>query len=311
MSWHSPLRCAVSLALCAGVWTSFAGSGNARNCSCNNIGLGICIPDFACSQAQKQIYLDVGKAVEKGTYDTGAAIEKAVKDSTITQMKILATGYAQLADPGKEDVGYGLYSYAVLTSHSDQTSAFLGEIFKSIPPIEDTVAQRAQLNIFYIPIKRDASSSFAESAKTLEQKPNELGARYSQSFYDYKMARSVLYHICNPPAETIRELCEGDFSRGPYIFTYSKPASTLEPVPPPFLFVDLSDIDARAYGEIVAAFRAQVKREDIADGVRINSLRLRLLNIALKASDIIGPVKKAMADIVHPGSDKPEDTSKK
>ena len=142
MGWYSPLRYAIGLALYAGVLTSFSGSSNARNCSCNNIGLGICIPDLACSQAQKQIYLDVGKAIEKGAYDAGATIEKAAKDSTITQMKILATGYAQLADPGKEDAGYGLYSYAVLTSHSDQTSAFLGEIFKSIPPIEDTVAQQ-------------------------------------------------------------------------------------------------------------------------------------------------------------------------
>ena len=97
----------------------------------------------------------------------------------------------------------------------------------------------------------------------------------------------------------MRELCAGDMARGPYIFTYASPASKLEPVPPPFLFVDLSDVDPRAFGEYVSAFRAQVKREDISDGERVNSLRLKILNIVLKASDQVGPVQKAIAGIVH------------
>jgi hypothetical protein len=115
------------------------------------------------------------------------------------------------------------------------------------------------------------------------------------------MARAILNHLCNPPADTMREFCQGDTSRGPYIFTYAKPASSLEPVPPPFLFVNLSDVDARAFGEFISAFQAQVKREDIADGARIESLRLKILPIVLKAARLIGPVAKAVADIVHSG----------
>ena len=88
-------------------------------------------------------------------------------------------------------------------------------------------------------------------------------------------------------------------ARGPYIFTYAKPASKIEPVPPPFLFVDLSDVDPRAFGELVSAFRAQVKREDITDGARVNSLRLKILEVVLKASDIVGPVQKTVADVLH------------
>jgi hypothetical protein len=73
----------------------------------------------------------------------------------------------------------------------------------------------------------------------------------------------------------------------------------LEPVPPPFLFVDLSDVDLQAFGEYVAAFKAQVKREDISDGARINSLRLQVLNVALKGAGLVGPVEKAIANMIH------------
>jgi hypothetical protein len=113
------------------------------------------------------------------------------------------------------------------------------------------------------------------------------------------MARQILNNICNPPAEAVRGLCEGDMSRGPYIFTYSRPGSTLKPVHPPFLFVDLSDVDPRAFGEFIAAFRAQVTREDISDGAKINTLRLQVLKITLKAGDFVVPVRKSIADIIH------------
>jgi hypothetical protein len=88
-------------------------------------------------------------------------------------------------------------------------------------------------------------------------------------------------------------------SRGPYIFTYEKPASDMEPVPPPFLFVDLSDIHPGAFPEFVSAFRAQVKREDIQDGAKIDTVRLGLLQLVLKASDWLPQMQKAVADIVR------------
>jgi hypothetical protein len=127
----------------------------------------------------------------------------------------------------------------------------------------------------------------------------ELGREFSSALYDYRMARTILNHICNPPASAVRKLCQGDMSRGPYLFTYAKPASVLVPIPPPFLFVDLSDVNPRAFGEFIAAFRAQVKREDISDGARVNTFRLTLLNIVLGAKDLVSPVRKSIADIVY------------
>ena len=100
------------------------------------------------------------------------------------------------------------------------------------------------------------------------------------------MARTLLNHLCDSPAEEIKAVCEGDLSRGPYIFSYAKPASKVAPVPPPFLFMDMSDVHERAFPEFIAAFTAQVKREDISDRAKIDTLRLKLLSIILTAADL-------------------------
>ena len=71
------------------------------------------------------------------------------------------------------------------------------------------------------------------------------------------------------------------------------------PVPPPFLFIDLSDVHERAFPEVIAAFMAQVKRKDISDRAKIDTLKLKLLSIVLTGASWVAPVQKAMADIVH------------
>jgi hypothetical protein len=215
------------------------------------------------------------------------------------RLRILETGYSHLSELGKEDGGYGLYSYAILPSESRRAAIFLNQLFKEIPSIGDTSAQRSQLNIFYVPLKKDREGDFATLIQTSGASPEKIGAEYSRSFYDYRIARALLDHVCNPPADSIRELCDGDLSRGPYIFTYASPASSMDSVPPPFLFVDLSNVHEQAFGELIAAFRSQVKRDDISDQARIRTLRLTILEIALTAADWVNPVQKAIAEIVH------------
>jgi hypothetical protein len=291
------------------LFATAVGNANAT-CFCMRIGGGICVPDPACEQ--------FGRAVDKAVHDTGALIEKAAKNpatageaaqeagkivaktsASYTSLRILETGYSQLQDLGKEEAGYGLYSYAVLTSDSPRSAALLGEIFKAIPPVEDTAAKRAQLNIFYIPIKSDKGDAFADLVKASGTDKMKLGAEFSATLYNNIMARAILDHVCNPPADSMKDLCQGPMAEGPYIFTYAKPASGLEPVPPPFLFVDLSNIRAEAFPEYVSAFRAQVKQEDVADGAKIHSLRLAILNIALTAAVLVDPIKNAVAGIVR------------
>jgi hypothetical protein len=224
--------------------------------------------------------------------------------------KILETGYSLLKDIGGEEQVYGLYSYAILVNDSDRSAKFLGNVFgdrfNAIPPIEETVAQPSQTNILYIPLKLNKAKEWSKGLKLGKQAT--LRAAYAKNFYDYKMSRTLLNHLCVSPAIEIRRACEGDLSRGPYIFAYARPASKVTPVPPPFLFMDLSDVHERAFPEIIAAFRAQVKRDDISDRAKIDTLRLKLLSIVLAAGDWLVPVQRAIADIVHsPGGQTEKD----
>jgi len=215
------------------------------------------------------------------------------------QQAMPGTGYDQLRGLGREAAGYGLYSYGVLTAASPRSAAFLGEIFKSMPPIGGTGAARAQLNIFYIPTKNGTVLDLAALAEASRNGQTKVAVRYSEAMYDYKTARAILNHLCNPPAKAMTSLCKGPMTGGPYILANARPASSLEPVPPPFLFVDLSDINPSAYPEFISAFRAVVKQEDVTDDAKLHSLQLKVLNLSLTAADWTPRVKKSIVDILH------------
>ena len=100
-----------------------------------------------------------------------------------------------------------------------------------------------------------------------------------------------------------------DLSDGPYLFTYTEPASSLSPIPPPFLFLDLTMVHRRAYGEFLAAYKAQVKRPDYADSEKLASFRLTLLNITLHAADWVDPIKSAVSEIIHYEKDVARDST--
>jgi hypothetical protein len=219
------------------------------------------------------------------------------------QQAISAPGYDQLRGLGREAAGYGLYSYGVLTTTSPRSAAFLSELFKSIPSIN---AATAQLNIFYIPTKKEKVADLAALVEASRSDQTKLAVRYSETMYDYKMARAILNHLCNPPAKAMTTLCKGPMSGGPYILANARPASSLEPVPPPFLLVDLSDINPRAYPEFISAFKAVVKQGDATDDAKLYSLRLKVLNLGLTAADWTPNVKKSVVDIVHAFDSSPD-----
>ncbi|MHC2657912.1 hypothetical protein ACVMHY_010491 [Bradyrhizobium barranii subsp. barranii] len=250
-------------AIVACLFLAYSTSNALADCGCLKIGIGICVPDPTCAAAVRhsidKVGIDAGKAVEKAATDTGKALEKAghplpntpasidiitkatqdashainksvqdVRDTArpFRRLRILETGYSQLPELGREEAGYGLYSYAVLSStDTNRSTAFLAEVFKSIPAIEQTGANQKQLNIFYVPIKKDKTNDFADAIESSGDDVKKLGATYATSLYDYKVGRTILDHICNPPDDSMQTFCAGDTSRGPYIFTYERPAT--------------------------------------------------------------------------------------
>lgn len=119
--------------------------------------------------------------------------------------------------------------------------------------------------------------------------------RFATQFYDYAIAQQIIVQICIGSTEAVRDVCAIDLSRGPYLFTYSQPASALSPILPPYLLLDLSDVHERAFGEFISAYTQQVKPTDSTDGERIDNLRRRLLSITPMASDWMSPSKTAGA----------------
>jgi hypothetical protein len=176
-------------------------------------------------------------------------------EARLRRGRILETGYARLSEVGEEKLGYGLYSYVLITSYSNKSVALLDEIFKAIPNVKDTGALPNQINILYVPFLKEQENEFVVAAKSI----GTLGAKYAQSFYNFQMARTILDHLCNRPADVLSRLCGGDLSRGPFIFTYEKPASTFEPVEAPYLFVDLRDVHERAFAEFVSFINSRSK----------------------------------------------------
>jgi len=222
----------------------------------------------------------------------------------------LETGYDVLPAIGNEAIGYGLYSYAILTTPSERNTKFLVEVIKSIPGIKEAAADLNRLNIFYIPIQEEQQPQFVKELRAKPANFTVLADHFGTSFYDFRMARAILDHLCGLPPDTMKALCRTDLSRGPYIFTYATPASRLNAVPPPYLFVDLSKVDPRAFGEVLSAFREQVKRDDVTDRARIDTLRLKILQIALTASDWVEPIENGVqhlvSEIVHPAAAGPD-----
>jgi hypothetical protein len=210
--------------------------------------------------------------------------------------RILASVYDYFDRAGAEELGYGLYSYIVLPFHSLRAERFLEELFKTTGYAIDSLIDLENLNVIYLPIRADQLPSLRPM---LSRGSTPAVNLFATQFYDYALAQKLLVQICTAPAEVIRDLCMSDLSGGPYLFTYARPASALSPVPPPYLFLDLSQVHIRAFGEFIAAYKAQVKRSDYSDRERIDTLRLRLLNIALTAADWITPTKSAIADILH------------
>ena len=224
------------------------------------------------------------------------ATGQATEQTSGQQQAIHETAYGFLEEFGHEKGGYGLYSYVLFPHRSPRAKALLEDLFATTGAAAESRIAPENINILYLPtIQLEAGAPSIRSAGG----PEALAALLHEDVYDYALARALLAKICTAPADPVADVCAGALSRGPYLFTYARPVSTLSPVPPPYLFVDLSPVHERAFGEFIAAYKAQVKRTDYTDRERIETFRLRLLSIVLTAADWVGPARTAVADILH------------
>lgn len=207
---------------------------------------------------------------------------------------ILNSVYGFLRRPGGEAAGYGLYSYALFPAPSPRADAFVAALFARTGWSGESRIAPLNLNLIYLPVHADLERRLGIA----RWNPDHPDPGFAAKAYDYPEARNLLAQICRQPAKGVQTLCASDLSRGPYLFTYSKPASSLETVPPPYLVLDLSDVHPRAFANFIAAYKEQVKRTDYTDRERIDAFSLVLLNITLTAADVVSPVIKSVKDLV-------------
>ncbi len=209
---------------------------------------------------------------------------------------ILETGYDFLYAKGSEEDGYALYSYVILRNGSDRELAFMREILSRVQPVRRLPTDRNRTNILYIPTETEAHPTPHETARLYSVIDELAFGEHTQEFlsrdsllpvhYNFSMATLLLDHLCDKPAEAVKEICGGDLSGGPYILTYGTKISDLSPLPPPFLLVDLTTIHQGAFGQVVSAYLGQVKAKDFSDRTKIDTFRLKLLNLMLIAAEL-------------------------
>ena len=194
---------------------------------------------------------------------------------------------------------YGLYSYILFPSSTDRARRFLEKFFASTSIWGKSELPPERLNLVFVPVGPQTSARLTELISSSGGSPTNSVATEVYNSYNYDLARDLLAQFCGKPAAEVRDLCATDLSRGPYIFTYPRPASDVSSVTPPYLFVDLSEVHERAFDEFIAAYKAQVREEDYTAKKRLKALRLALVSIVLTAADWVDPVTKSVTDIIH------------
>lgn len=209
---------------------------------------------------------------------------------------ILRSAYDYLYRVATEKPGYGLYTYLLLPFSSARSERILIELFKTTSFVEISGVSYDRLNIIYLPTRPEKVASLIPLVSDGSAPPGDL---FLADYYNHTLARKLLAQVCNTPTQLLRKVCDTDLSRGPYLFTYPRPASEVISLSPPYLFVDMSNVHERAFGEFFAAYKEQMKRPDFNDIGRIDNLRLRILSIVLTAADWIDPIRGAIADTIY------------
>lgn len=212
--------------------------------------------------------------------------------------------YGFFDQAGAEEEDYGLYTYVILAQGPGagrRNVAFLRELFASTQRTKSELsAVRRQLNIFYVPVQDQIQALVI--ARTSADAADAAAAIAAPGTYDYERAERLLFRLCTESADSDPKLCASAWG-GPYLLTVPEPVSASAAMSPTRLLVDLSAVHERAFGEFIRALKEQVMRLDFTDRQKIDTVRLGLLDITLKAADWLNPIKEGIAEIVFLGDE--------
>jgi tetratricopeptide (TPR) repeat protein len=192
-----------------------------------------------------------------------------------------------------EDRGYGRYTYVLFPSGGvgcERCVKLLAALFEGTPPGPANVANRAVVNIFELPVvngQRDKVRVLLNHPSGSDLSPKIL------TQYNFAVANDLLTKSCASYRELNGKFC-GTLAQGPYLVTYAFPVSAYATLPHPYLIVDMSNVNPRAFHFFLEQVKMQVGNRDISDDRRVTATYTRMVSLALDASDVLDPITKAV-----------------
>jgi tetratricopeptide (TPR) repeat protein len=235
----------------------------------------------------------------------GATAASAIgRQDTVVKQSVF--DFYDRKDP--EDRGYGRYTYVLFPTNAggtcDRCLQLLTAFVEGTPagPVSQEI--RAQVNVFEIPVtaghRHDARMAVATSSPTTSDATSNAATFSSSStaakvlvHYEYSSANDLVTRACASYRKATGKFC-GTLDQGPYLVTYPRPVSADATLPAPYLIVDMSNMNPRAFHFFVERVKQQVGVGDLTDESRINDTFTRTVSLVLDAADVLDPTAKAV-----------------
>jgi hypothetical protein len=213
--------------------------------------------------------------------------------------RIIDTRSAPLLHPGEEPEGYGLYTYVLLRQSADRDSHFLKDIVATAPSASGVALPlRTQIDLMLIPAN-PCPPTPAKSPPRCPAPQVETVANDPKAAFNYDESNAILEELCANPPKQISGFCREPIGQGPFLFTYARPVTKMNPIPPPFLFFDFTDHEEAAFPDYIEAYETVPKSDDFTDDSKLNTLRLRILDVFNRARAVAGPTTEGAIKLVH------------
>jgi hypothetical protein len=190
--------------------------------------------------------------------------------------------------------GYGLYTVLLTRTANRNTVKLLSELFATTGSAGEAMIARENLNLITIPVK-----SATDAAQVLASARNEADAAATavmERTYDFNHAALLMASVCRPDrGAAVMKACGSAAPDGPLLVTAQLPMDGSSVPGQRLLIVNLSTTPPEAIGEVLAAYRRQILREDFADRSELDGWRLRVLNHVLDAAHLLPGISKAYA----------------
>lgn len=191
--------------------------------------------------------------------------------------------------------GYGLYSYLLLRQNNRNATRALTEIFVTTVNAGDAALAPANLNLIAIPVRNAAAAAAATGGARAAPAPT--AAAVLEKHYDHGQAAALIAAVCRPErGEAVMRACGPTLPDGPLLVTSTRPIDPASPLNSQrMLVVNLGGVNPAAVGEVLEAYRRQIRRADFADRAETTHWRLAVLDTLLNAATLLPGISKAYA----------------